>query len=153
MFNLTDAQLHMLVCDISLQFFQKPFRHEALFNKRLKTTGGRYLLSTHNIEVNPKSLELFGDEEIIRIIKHELCHYHLHLEKKGYQHRDQDFKQLLKKVDAPRFCSSIPKELENRERKHCYTCSECGVLYRRKRRLNTEKYRCGKCLGKLIYKK
>ena len=28
-------------------------------------------------------------EELIGIIKHELCHYHLHLEGKGYQHRDR----------------------------------------------------------------
>lgn len=150
---MTDEQLQQLVRNISSRFFQKAFVHDALFNKRLKTTGGRYLLSTHNIEVNPKSFELFGEEEVIQIIKHELCHYHLHIEGKGYQHRDRDFKELLKKVDAPRFCSSIPNKLEESKRKHLYTCSECGVLYRRKRRLNTEKYRCGKCLGKLIYKK
>lgn len=150
---MTDEQLQQLVCTVSNRFFQKAFVHEALFNKRLKTTGGRYLLSTHNIEVNPKSFELFGEEEVIQIIKHELCHYHLHIEGKGYQHRDRDFKELLKKVDAPRFCSSISNKLEESEKRHLYTCSECGVSYRRKRRLNTEKYRCGKCLGKLIYKK
>lgn len=33
-----------------------------------------------------------------RIIKHELCHYHLHLRGMGYKHRDADFKTLLAQV-------------------------------------------------------
>ena len=49
-----------------------------------------------------------GEKELIGIIKHELCHYHLHLEGKGYQHQDQEFKKLLKKVGAPRFCTPLP---------------------------------------------
>ena len=52
---------------------------------------------SHNIEINKKHYEEFGIEELIGIIKHELCHYHLHIEKRGYKHRDQDFKELLKK--------------------------------------------------------
>ncbi len=39
---MTEAQLQKLVEEISLKFFRRPFRHRAIFNKRLKTTGGRY---------------------------------------------------------------------------------------------------------------
>lgn len=63
--------------------FPKEFRHQAVFNARLRTTGGRYLLKSHNIEMNPKYLENFGLAYFIGIMKHELCHYHLHLEKKA----------------------------------------------------------------------
>ena len=55
-------------------------------------------------------------EELIRIIKHELCHYHLHLEGKGYKHRDQDFKELLQKVGASRFCSPLPESSVKEEK-------------------------------------
>ncbi|BBP87322.1 hypothetical protein BsIDN1_09400 [Bacillus safensis] len=98
-----EKELQQLTEHISQQFFGKTFRHQAVFNDRLKTTGGRYLLGTHNIELNRRYLEEHGREELIGIIKHELCHYHLHLEGKGYQHRDRDFKALLKQVGAPRF--------------------------------------------------
>ena len=47
-------------------------------------------------EINPLVVEVYGMEELIGVIKHELCHYHLHIEGKGYRHRDADFKNLLK---------------------------------------------------------
>ena len=37
---------------------------------------------------------MFGEKAVIDIIKHELCHYFLHLAGKGYQHRDQDIKRF-----------------------------------------------------------
>ncbi|MBC8923816.1 SprT family protein, partial [Escherichia coli] len=46
--NQAELQRHME--EVSLQFFQKEFRHQAVFNARLRTTGGRYLLKSHNIE-------------------------------------------------------------------------------------------------------
>jgi SprT-like protein len=142
--------LQRLVEKISLQTFGKPFKHKALFNHRLRTTGGRYLLRSHNIELNPKYYEAFGEEELIAIIKHELCHYHLHLEGRGYRHRDQDFRTLLKQVGAPRFCKPLPNKARSRFTSiHVYICVDCGHEYRRRRRVDTERYVCGKCRGRL----
>lgn len=144
---MTDFELQKLVEQLSNQYFNKPFLHKASFNSRLRTTGGRYLLHSHNIEVNKKSYEIFGMNELKGIILHELCHYHLHIEGKGYKHKDKDFRELLKKVGAPRFCSKIE------ERKsytiHIYECKQCMQQYKRKRKINLSKYCCGKCLGKL----
>ena len=47
------------------------------------------------------------EDAVVKIILHELCHYHLHISGKGYQHKDQDFKRLSQQVGAPRFCNSI----------------------------------------------
>lgn len=107
---MDNKELQKLTEDISETYFKKPFRHQALFNDRLKTTGGRYLLTSHNIELNRKYLIEHGREELIGIIKHELCHYHLHLEGKGYKHRDRDFRTLLQQVNAPRFCTPLKKK-------------------------------------------
>jgi SprT-like protein len=149
---MDDKELQKLVEDISIRSFNKPFRHIAFFNSRLRTTGGRYMLRSHNIEINRSYLDQLGEEELIGIIKHELCHYHLHLEGKGYQHRDQDFKSLLKQVNAPRFCSTLPNRPEKRVSKtiRIYKCSGCSQLFNRKRRINVSKYVCGKCRGKLV---
>lgn len=147
---MTDLQLKELVTRISLDFFGKPFMHDAYFNSRLKTTGGRYLLQSHNIEVNPKSLELHGVEEVEGIIKHELCHYHLHLEGRGYKHRDADFRKLLREVNAPRFCSHIQKSFSRKKQnQYTYSCSKCGQIYHRKIKMNITRYCCSRCLGPL----
>lgn len=149
---MDNEELQQLVLRLSLESFQKPFQHKAYFNARLRSTGGRYLLQSHNIEINPKAYELYGIKEIEGIVMHELCHYHLHIEGKGYQHRDQDFRELLKKVNAPRFCSVLqpPKASASKySRRYTYTCVNCQQLYVRKIKMNVEKYCCSKCLGRL----
>ncbi|MED1472584.1 SprT family protein [Bacillus salipaludis] len=144
-------ELQRLVERISIEAFDKPFLHQAAFNSRLRSTGGRYLLGTHNIEINKKYLEQFGESELIGIIKHELCHYHLHLEGKGYQHRDPEFKLLLKKVGAPRFCTPLKEKASKRTLKKIllYECTNCRLRYQRKRSIDTSRYVCGKCRGRL----
>lgn len=145
--DIDQKGLQKLVEQISLDYFGVPFEHRASFNNRLRTTGGRYLLRTHDIELNKKYLDECGLEELIGIIKHELCHYHLHIRGKGYQHRDKDFKLLLKKVDAPRFCKPLKSNKE--VFKHVYRCINCAHIYKRKRQMDIKKYVCGSCNGKL----
>ncbi|AQU78292.1 MULTISPECIES: SprT family protein [Planococcus] len=147
---MTNEELTRLIKEISLTSFHKPFQHEGVFNFRLRTTGGRYLLRSHNIEINPSSYEKFGYEELEGIIKHELCHYHLHIEGRGYKHRDQDFRELLKETGSPRFCSLLEdKRKKSAAKLYVYQCVACKMNYRRKIRMNTERYRCGRCSGKL----
>lgn len=154
---MTDETLQELVEKISIKYFQKPFHHNAIFNKRLRTTGGRYLLRTHHIEINPKYLIECGMEELVSIIKHELCHYHLHLENKGFQHRDQDFKELMKQTGAPRHCQMLPSLKEKKrttsKKRYLYTCLTCGLHYERRKRMNPTRYRCGRCAGELDEKR
>ena len=149
---MTNAELQQLVEKISMRSFHKPFLHKAYFNPRLRTTGGRYMLRSHDIDINRKYLDEHGMDELIGIIKHELCHYHLHIEGKGYKHGDPDFKGLLKKVGGPRHCSSLPS-VKTRKRLLLYICSKCGWDFERKRKINTTKYVCGRCRGKLRLEK
>lgn len=144
---MTNDELQSLVNDLSIQHFGKPFKHSAVFNYRLRTTGGRYLPHQKRIEINPKYLEELGINEVIGIIKHELCHYHLHIEGKGYHHRDPEFKELLKRTQSPRFCSPLPSMRKNR--KHVYQCTQCEKVYERMKKINLSKYCCGRCRGKL----
>lgn len=84
-----------------------------MFNNRLRTTGGRYHLETHE-----------------GVIKHELCHYHLHRGGKGYRHGDQEFKTLLQKVQGLRHTPSIEVKQE-RILRWAYRCQGCQtVIYR-----------------------
>lgn len=144
---MTNEELHHIVNELSIRYFGKPFKDDVIFNHRLRTTGGRYLPGHRRIEINPKYLEELGIDEVMGIIKHELCHYHLHIQGKGYQHRDPEFKALLEQTNSPRFCNPLPSM--NQKRKHVYECMQCGKVYKRIRRMNLSKYRCGRCRGML----
>jgi SprT-like protein len=150
---MTEQELQKLVEAISAEYFFKPFRHRARFNHRLRTTGGRYLLNTHDIELNPRHLQEHGESELIGIIKHELCHYHLHLAGKGYRHADRDFKTLLARVGGSRYCQQVGAGRKSLPLKYELICRECGMSYKRKRKLNPARYRCGRCRGRLQLRK
>lgn len=147
---MTDNDLQKLIEDISLDVFGKPFRHVAHFNSRLRTTGGRYMLADHSIEINPLIFQKYGVEELVGVIKHELCHYHLHIEGKGYRHRDVDFRELLKETASPRFCKVLSERNQKPQVLHLYKCEACELEYKRKRWMDVRKYRCGKCAGAII---
>ena len=109
------------------------------------------MLRSHDIEVNPLVFEKYGMDELLGVIKHELCHYHLHIEGKGYQHRDTDFRELLKLTNSPRFCSTlVGRNVRKSKKRYTFSLLQCFQLYQREIRLNTRKYRCGKCLGDLM---
>lgn len=148
---MNNEQLQALTEKISSELFGRPFLHKAEFNPRLRTTGGRYMLQSHNIEINKKYLEAYGLKELEGIIKHELCHYHLHLEGRGYKHRDHDFKQLLKAVKAPRHCTPLQKSSSQQSKRlFVYECSGCHLMYSRKKKVDTKRYVCGKCRAPVI---
>jgi SprT-like protein len=138
-----------LVEQVSQESFGWPFRHKATFNGRLRTTGGRYLLRSHDIEINPHHYNLHGLDSMIETIKHELCHYHLHLQNRGYRHQDREFKELLARVGGARYCpdTGLRREVKT---KYLYICNGCGLRYDRKRQIDTKKYGCGRCRGQLI---
>lgn len=98
---MTNQELQNLVERWSQESFGRPFLHQAVFNRRLKTTGGRYHLGDHHIDVNPLMLEEYDLATLKQVVLHELCHYHLHLTGRGFGHRDRDFKALLMQVGGP----------------------------------------------------
>ncbi|ORO18815.1 SprT family protein, partial [Staphylococcus aureus] len=71
---MNNDKLQRMVENLSEEKFGRTFQHRAYFNKRLRTTGGRYLLKSHDIEINPKQYEHYGEDAVVKIILHELCH-------------------------------------------------------------------------------
>ena len=142
--NLTEY-----VQEVSREDFGRPFRHEARWNSRLRTTGGRFFPKDGHLDFNPKMLEVHGLDLFRKIVRHELCHYHLFFEKKGYRHGDKDFQKLLQEVGGLRFAPQIEERVQSF---HHYSCQSCGQLYQRRRRINIQKYRCGRCQGQLNMK-
>ena len=141
---MNEHELQQLTEEISRTSFHREFTHKITYNRRLRSSGGRYLLKTGNIEINPLVEQNLGLEALIGVIKHELCHYHLHQTGGGYRHRDADFKCLLHQVGGSRFVERM------KEPNFIYECTACHHRYPRMRKMNTNRYVCGKCRGKLI---
>ena len=141
---MNEHELQQLTEEISRTSFHREFTHQISYNKRLRSSGGRYLLQTGNIEINPLVEQELGLEALVGVIKHELCHYHLHQTGGGYRHRDQDFKRLLHQVGGSRYVERM------KEPNFIYECTTCYHRYPRMRKMNTTRYVCGKCRGKLI---
>lgn len=136
------------VKQVSIEDFGKEFRHKAVWNSRLRSTGGRFFPKDGHLDFNPAFLDEKGLEVFRKIVRHELCHYHLYFEGKGYQHRDKEFKELLKQVDGLRYAPRLASQ-DCQSLWMVYHCQCCGQSYQRKRRINLQKYRCGKCHGAL----
>ncbi|RIO70135.1 SprT family protein, partial [Staphylococcus haemolyticus] len=62
---MNNNELQNMVESISNRYFNEPFRHNSLFNYKLRTTGGRYILDSHNIEINPKQYQYYGKNALI----------------------------------------------------------------------------------------
>ena len=125
---MTNQELQNLVERWSQESFGRPFLHQAVFNRRLKTTGGRYHLGDHHIDINPLMLEEYDLATLKLVVLHELCHYHLHLTGRGFGHRDRDFKVLLMQVGGSR-----------------YAPPGCGLIIGRNRRFNLARFVCRRC--------
>ena len=138
--NLTDY-----VKMVSLEDFGWEFKHEARWNKRLRSTGGRFFPKDGHLDFNPKMYEEHGLDVFRKIVRHELVHYHLYFQGKGYRHADADFKRLLKQVDGLRYAPALSQSTY----KYMYQCSHCGTPYPRKRRVDVARMRCGRCGGQL----
>lgn len=106
---MTNQELQNLVERWSQESFGRPFLHQAVFNRRLKTTGGRYHLGDHHIDINPLMLEEYDLATLKQVVLHELCHYHLHLTGQGFGHRDRDFKALLMQVGGAGTPRRLPR--------------------------------------------
>lgn len=149
---MNNEELTSLIKKVSQENFGKPFVHKAFFNNRLRTTGGRFHLNDRHIDINPKIYQQYGMDILIGVIKHELCHYHLYNSGMPSQHRDREFKILLKQVGGLRFAPSLNNTNKHKVL-HVYVCSNCYTTYQRVRKIDTRRFVCGKCRGKLKFVK
>ncbi|MCY0877100.1 MAG: SprT family protein [Firmicutes bacterium] len=139
----TDEALTALARTLSRHAFGRAFDHACRYNTRLRAVAGRYLLATHDIEISVTHVKRYGFDELKGTLLHELCHYHLHLLGRGYRHRDQDFKQLLKAVGGSRYAKPGTQAVY----RYVYCCTSCARRYERRRKIDTKRYVCGHCRG------
>ncbi|MDK6804318.1 SprT family protein [Aerococcus sp. UMB7834] len=143
----SDAALQALVEKVSLEDFGRPFCHQAVWNRRLRTTGGRFHSPSCKLDFNPRILDRYDQDLLVKVIRHELCHYHLYRQGSGYRHGNSQFKELLEAVGGIDY---VPDLLDPSERKlYYYRCQYCHELYERERRINPRAM-CGDCLGVLV---
>lgn len=144
----TDEALTELVRTLSLAAFHKPFTHRARYNHRLRAVAGRYLLTSHDLEFSFLHADCHGLDDLTGTVLHELCHYHLHLAGGGYRHRDREFKTLLTAVGGSRYARPVVQKTLPK-RRYVYSCASCLQRYERQRKMDTQRFVCGRCRGQL----
>lgn len=145
---MTDEQLQNLTNEWSEKYFHRSFMHQVYFNVRLQTTGGRYHLQDHHIDINPKMIDNFDLNNLRQVVLHELCHYHLHLNGQDYHHRSPEFKILLQQVGGARYAPPITNGMSTiKNKKIVYQCTQCRTRITRKRHFDTTRYVCAHCGG------
>ncbi len=129
-----------LVQDLSVLHFAKPFNGQVRWNARLRTSAGRCVHPAGSIELNPRYMDYYGEQALIDTLKHELIHYHY--PKAGH---GPVFQREAQRIGCQRHCLPLPGQVTF----YVYKCQDCGQGYRRRKRVNLRKYRCGKCRGRL----
>ena len=56
----SEEELKELVKEVSLRDFKRVFVHEVSWNRRLRTTGGRFIVKSLRLEFNPKVFAAFS---------------------------------------------------------------------------------------------
>src|SRR5699024_11241417 len=99
--------LHVFYALRHLHSFPTRRSSDLVWNTKLRSSGGRFFPADGHLDFNPKIYDTFGLDVFRKIVRHELCHYHLYFAGKGYKHADADFKDLLKAVDGLRYAPSL----------------------------------------------
>ncbi|WP_145367794.1 SprT-like domain-containing protein, partial [Staphylococcus aureus] len=104
---MSNHKLHPILHNLSQQKFPPTFPHSPYFNKTLPTTPRPYLLNSHHIQINPKQYHHYPQHPLLKIILHQLSHYHFHIPRKPYQHKHQHFKPFTQHLPPPTFSNTI----------------------------------------------
>lgn len=140
-------ELQSLVEEVSARDFGRPFTDQAVFNGRLRTTGGRFFPRDMHLEFNTRMFAAVDQTTRVGIIRHELTHYHLYREHRGFKHGDRDFRIMLQQVGGLRYAPSLTPRTPTATL--LYRCTRCGTEYPRRRHINTDRYVCSRCQGRL----
>jgi SprT-like protein len=132
-------------------------------NGRLKTTCGRFVYIKYrngiskpkNVEMNKYFVENNEAVVVLDVLRHELVHYALFMQRKPHSDGDSYFEKELRRLGVVSQNTIDKYTIASKPKKyHYYQCAStsCAVTYKRSRALDKNKrYRC-KCGGRLIDK-
>ncbi|HCX71274.1 MAG TPA: hypothetical protein DHD79_08535, partial [Firmicutes bacterium] len=128
---MNDSSLTQLTEAVARDTFGRSFGGRAAFNSRFRSRGGDVNVKQSLIRVSRRLYEEHGQEAVIGVLRHELCHLFLFRDGLPYTHRSKEFKELAAAVDAPRFAPPIERNRQpKRYRRFYYACPVCGSRFK-----------------------
>ncbi len=130
-------------------------RVEVHWNSRLRSTAGRAWQGRGRVELNPR-LQLCGEEEISRTLRHELAHLVAHQRaarpagRRRIDPHGREWRRACADLGIPGEARTHRLEaLQSRRlaRRHVYVCPVCGLEYPRARPLRRP-LACGACCNR-----
>ena len=135
---------------------------EIKFNKRLKIVSGKFRWYKYEekteIELNPKHLDIYGFESIIKVFLHEFAHF-IHYCLTGYTNHNRMFKEICKDIGGVmnetiagnEFKECATKEFVPKNYRWHYKCC-CGYVdFKTVRKLKRLDSYCPKCKERMMY--
>lgn len=114
------------------------------WNPRMRSTAGRALLKTYNVEINPKLLE-FGENEVYNTILHELAHL-LAWYRTRHRGHGAEWRAACVDLGIPneKVTHNLPLPKRQQKRKWRYVCPACETSFDRVRKARAHSA-CAKC--------
>lgn len=150
--ELTNQQLGMLAQQLSQTYWQAPCTIPVVWNGRLSTTMGRFFYLTQKkkrtavrIELSRKAARHLDRETFIKVLLHELCHYHLFKQGKPFSDHHPVFEAEIKRVGA---ISTNAIKLPQKGYK--LYCAKCQAFLGIRKRFNPAHYASACCHAPII---
>lgn len=116
---LTIEALHHYAEMICTTYFGIAFKGTIRWSMHLKKKVGTFDFDTNEIELNFKYYKVYGEKEILNVLRHELCHYYCN-RLIGYHEEENELLQsLLFGVKASQSAMAYIDQLES---KRCGSC-------------------------------
>lgn len=147
---MLNQDLYAKYLEFNKKYFDNklPFDVKVVWDNRLVASAGSYNWSWGNtnktIKLSPHYIKKFP-EELDNILLHEMIHA------SGIRGHGERFKKEMRRINS--FGWNVQTHSKERAVTHTYVCKQCKQTIKRSRRINVERYVCGKCGGKLTLKK
>lgn len=130
-----------LVNELAIRYFGRTYNGRVEWNFRMRTRAGDYAPRLKLMRLSARYAKEFGDEELVGTIKHELCHWYLWEQGIAHRHDSRAFKELMQRVDAPRYAKRTQVRTGS-SRRYVYRCTFCGIEFVRRRKIQGACKRC-----------
>jgi len=133
-----------------LWFFKQPLRQKRviwMWNPKLRTTFGRVMTRSKNVELSTKLWKIASHEERKEVVVHEMCHW-ADLQINGFTHHGPEWHamMILCGYDEPRIAHTLVKRKTKSVKCDCRIHEVGETVFKRIDR-DSRRYRCIDCDG------
>ena len=134
---MTEEKLNALARDLYAKHFGREFKGEVVLSRKMRVSAGN-CRPDGRIALNLPYCEKYGEDEAVRVLKHELAHLFLFQTVGNHSHKDRVFNEILDRIDGAKVAKPMPAII------FVYACPKCHKEWRFARKDNRARS-CNEC--------